>query len=130
MVTSSIGGEGKSFISTNLAMSLAGSQKRVLLIDIDLRNPRISILLYAANVFGYRNIFVEKHQLRKWMRRTRTHNLFIIGTGKKRTKATEVLMDRVSNNFFKTLRERFDYIVVDTPPMTPVIDAPTYLSTL
>jgi capsular exopolysaccharide synthesis family protein len=123
MITSSIGGEGKSFISTNFAISLAGTNKKVLLIDIDLRNPRVSSLFNTLNVSGISEFLLGHLPIEKVVLRTAIHNLFLIGAGKKRTDAIDVLLDGNFAEMFARLRMLFDYIVIDTPPVTPVADA-------
>lgn len=123
MVTSAISGEGKSFISTNLSISLAGPDKKVLLIDIDLRNPRISTLYKAGNVAGISELLHNEATLDKVIRRTATENLFLLGAGIKRLSAAEFLLDGNIPELFAKIREQFDYIIVDTPPVRPVYDA-------
>jgi capsular exopolysaccharide synthesis family protein len=122
MITSSIAGEGKSFITTNFAISLAGSSKRVLVIDMDLRNPRLSSLYRVGNATGLAEFLLGEVTIEKIIRRTRTQNLFLIGAGIKRSKATEMILDGNIAQLFASLRTLFDYIIVDTPPVAPVID--------
>jgi capsular exopolysaccharide synthesis family protein len=123
MVTSSITGEGKTFVSTNFAMSLAGSSKKVLLIDLDFRNPKLSNLYQATNHSGAAEVLVDKVPIQKVIHSTLTQNMYLMSAGKKRTGATSTLMDGNLESMFKELRSRFDYIIVDTPPLSPVIDA-------
>jgi len=123
MVTSAISGEGKSFISTNLSISLAGPSKKVLLMDIDLRNPRISNLYKIGNVAGIAELLHNETTLEKVISRTATENLFLLGAGMKRLSAAEFLLDGNIPELFVKLREQFDYIIVDTPPVRPVFDA-------
>lgn len=123
MVTSSITGEGKTFVSTNFAVSLAGSSKKVLLVDLDFRNPRLSNLFQATNHAGAADVLQDNIPVQKVIHSTMTQNLFFMSAGKKRMGATSTLMDGNLENMFKELRARFDYIIVDTPPISPVIDA-------
>jgi tyrosine-protein kinase Etk/Wzc len=123
MVTSAIAGEGKSFISTNFAISLAGSDRKVLLMDLDLRNPRLSNLYNATSGSGVAEFLNGEIPIEKVVRRTRTQNLFLISAGNKRTSATEKILEGDLQELFTHLHKWFDYIVIDTPPVTPVIDA-------
>lgn len=123
MVTSSITGEGKSFICANYAISLAGSKQKVLLVDMDLRNPRISNLYNVTNGPGLAEFLSGDAPVEKVVRRTVTQNLYILSAGRRRIGATEKLLGPNVQELFKKLRAHFDYIVVDTPPITSVLDA-------
>jgi len=123
MVTSAIAGEGKSFISTNFAISLAGSNKKVLLLDLDLRNPRLSNLFNAANGSGIAEFLNGEVAIEKIVRRTTTQNLFLISAGRNRNGASSKLIESNISELFVKLYKWFDYIIVDTPPVMPVIDA-------
>ncbi|MGC3947784.1 MAG: polysaccharide biosynthesis tyrosine autokinase [Chryseolinea sp.] len=123
MITSSISGEGKSFISANLATSLAGSKKRVLLIDMDLRNPRLSHYYGANHNPGVSDYLNEAVPIDKIIRHTKLPHLSIIGTGKRRTNSADTLLNGNLQDLFENLREKFDYIIVDAAPINPVSDA-------
>lgn len=123
MVTSAISGEGKSFISANLATLMSGSNKKVLLVDIDLRNPRLSTFYKATNISGVAEYLNENISIDEIIKRTILPNLFIVAAGKKRANPTELLLNGNLPKLFEKLREKFDYIIVDTAPIDPVSDA-------
>jgi capsular exopolysaccharide synthesis family protein len=123
MVTSSIAGEGKSFICTNFAISMAGSKQRVLLVDLDLRNPRISNLYGVVNTAGLAEHLTGDAPLEKVIRRTSTQNLYLLPAGRRRINATGKLLSSNLRELIERLKSSFDYIVIDTPPITSVVDA-------
>jgi len=122
-VTSSIAGEGKTFVSTNFAISLAAANKRVLLVDLDFRNPRLSNLFKAAHGIGAAEVLLENAELNKAIRATQRPNLYLMGVGQKRAGGTTTLMDGNLDTMFTQLRAKFDYIVVDMPPIKPLVDS-------
>lgn len=123
LVTSAIGGEGKSFVAANFATSLAHSKKKVLLLDLDLRNPRLSNFYSASSHLGVTEFLNGNATIEEVIHRTATPNLFLLGAGKKRTNPTEILLNGNLQSLFYKLRELFDYIIIDTAPTGPVIDA-------
>ena len=122
MVTSAVGGEGKSFISANFSTSLVRSDKKVLLLDMDLRNPGLSHFYNVATTVGVSEFLNGEVAMEDVIRRTIIPNLFIIGAGKKRTNPMEILLNGNLQKLFENLRELFDYVIVDTAPIDPVID--------
>jgi capsular exopolysaccharide synthesis family protein len=123
MVTSAIAGEGKSFVSLNFSTSLTRSNKKILLVDIDLRNPRLSHFYNASNLPGVAEFLTGNVAFDDIVRRTPTANLYFIAAGKNRANPTEILMNGDLAQLFDRFREAFDYIIVDTAPVDPVIDA-------
>jgi len=122
MVTSSSAGEGKTFVCANFAISLTASEKKVLLLDLDFRNPRLSSLYNIATVAGVADVLLGQATLQDTIRPTAVQNLYLLSAGKRRENATNILMDRDLGGLLQKLRSRFDYIVIDTPPVNPVID--------
>ncbi len=123
MITSNISGEGKSFISANFAISLARSNKRVLLLDFDLRNPRLSRFFKATNAAGVVEVLKGTMKIEEVIRGTKTPNLFFAGAGIDLKNPTEILMNANLHNLFHSLHDLFDYVIVDTAPVDPVTDA-------
>lgn len=122
MVTSSNAGEGKTFVSANFAISLTSSDKKVLLLDLDFRNPRLSSLYNIATIAGAADVLLGQASLQETIRPTAVQNLYLLSAGKRRENATNILMDRDLSGLLQKLRGTFDYIVIDTPPVNPVID--------
>lgn len=123
MVTSSIPGEGKSFVSSNLAYSLATSGKKVVLLDFDLRNPNTSQLfnLYSQKgIIEYVNTEVEIEEI---IRETPFENLRVLPAGADVGDHTEILLNGKLEHLFAYLETMFDYVIIDTPPVDLVSDA-------
>ena len=123
LVTSSIPGEGKSYVSSNLAFSLASSGKKVALLDFDLRNPNTSLLFDLYKEIGlieYLNTDITPHSS---IRETAFSNLSIIPAGVDVGDHTELLLNGKLELLFKYLEETFDYLIIDTPPVDLVSDA-------
>lgn len=124
LVTSSMSGEGKSFISVNLASTLALSEKSVVLLEMDLRKPRLSKGLKQANKEGLSNYFIGKVELDEIIRPSGIHDRFsFVPSGPIPPNPAELLMISGLEEFFMELRKRFDYIVVDSAPVGLVTDA-------
>ena len=123
-VTSSIRGEGKSTTSINLSYVLAEAGKRVLLVDGDLRIPSIAKKMDLQRTPGLSNIILEGNydavenfkteELDKW---------YILPAGDLPPNPSELLGSRKMERFLKAVSEKFDYIVVDLPPVNIVSDA-------
>lgn len=122
MVTSSNAGEGKTFVCANFAISLTASDKKVLLLDLDFRNPRLSSLYNIAATAGAADVLLGQASLKETIRPTAVQNLYLLSAGKRRENATNILMDRDLSGLLQKLRGTFDFIVIDTPPVNPVID--------
>lgn len=123
LITSSISGEGKSLISANLALSLARSGKRVVLLDMDIRNPQFSKIFKLRNSIGIAEFLEEDIKPGEIIEETEFHNLYIAPAGVTRANPTELLLNGKLTDLFQYLEEEFDYILVDTSPVSPVTDA-------
>lgn len=123
LVTSSISGEGKSYISTNLAVSFALSGKKVLLIDLDIRNPRVSAVIGLANEAGIVEYLTGTRTAAEIIKKTDFENLFVIGAGGESDTALELILTGKLNELLASLQNQFDYIIMDTSPIDPVTDA-------
>jgi tyrosine-protein kinase Etk/Wzc len=124
LITSSMSGEGKSFISLNLAASLAISGKKVVLLELDLRKPRLSSELGLKNEIGFTNFIVSNTELKYLPKPVPDHpNLYIINSGPIPTNPAELIMQDKVKVLFEYLYANYDYIVIDTPPLGLVTDA-------
>lgn len=123
MVTSNIPGEGKSFVSSNLAHNLASSGKSVVLLDFDLRNPSTSYQFEVYKRVGIIEYLLEEAQLEEILRETKFPNLSIISAGVAIGDHTNLILNGKFRDIFRFLEKRFDYILVDTPPIDLVSDA-------
>ncbi|GHA72918.1 GumC family protein [Pontibacter akesuensis] len=123
MVTSSIPGEGKSYVSTNLACSLASSGKRVALLDFDLRNPNASNLFEMRDQPGIIEFMNEEVALDEIIRDTSCSNLYLVPAGMDVGDHTELLLNGKLEQLFGYLESAMDYIIIDTPPIDLISDA-------
>jgi len=124
LITSTIAGEGKSFIATNLAMSFALTGKKVILLELDLNRPKLSINLNINNDKGISDFLLGTKDPEEIIRRTDTHeNLFIIPSGPLPDNPSELLMNGKIEDLLDFLNGIFDYIIIDIAPVGPVTDA-------
>ncbi len=125
LVTSSISGEGKSFVATNLAISLAITGKKVVLLDFDLNNPSLNNKLNIKSQKGITDFLLDKEQnIDEIILKTDLHeNLSLISTGKLPFNPSELLLNKNVEKLLNYLNEKFDYLVIDTAPVVPVTDA-------
>lgn len=122
-VTSSISGEGKSFIAINLAAVLALSGKKTLLVGLDLRKPRLQEEFGTSPTMGISTFLIGKNSASEIIQSTRVENLFVALSGPVPPNPSELIESDTMKNFFRYAHENFDYIIVDTPPVAIVTDA-------
>lgn len=124
MFTSSIGGEGKSFVSINLAASLAYSDKRVLLIGLDLRKPTLHERLQVPNQYGVSNCLIGQGKPSDFIQTTIVHPKFdVLTSGPIPPNPSELLSNGRLPSLLKELRSDYDYILIDSPPYGLVTDS-------
>lgn len=128
-VTSSLPGEGKTTTAINLAHILAESENRVILVDADLRRPRVSSYLDLVGEVGLTTVLSGQAGLEDVLQQTTNPNLQVLAAGKHPPKPTELLQSELMRSLLSELRGRADYVVLDAPPLLPVADA-TVLSTV
>ena len=127
IVTSSTAGEGKSFISANLASAYAVGGDKVLLIDCDLRRGRQDKLFGIKNKskLGFSNLLIDdkwKNNLNKYINKTKEDNLSIITTGAMPPNPTVLLESKRIEEVLEELKNKYDLIILDTPPVTGLTD--------
>lgn len=124
LVTSSFSGEGKSFISTNLGAALAISGKRTVILEFDLRKPKIATGLGLVKTHGLTNFLVGSAKLEELVQSVpQIENLSIISCGPVPPNPSELLLTSKVPDLFQWLRNNFDAIVIDTAPVGLVSDA-------
>lgn len=125
LLTSSMSGEGKSFTAINLANILALSGKKVLLMELDLRKPGLSSKLGVSNNVGFSNYSIDPNisisSIIKPL--TMNQNMFIISSGPLPPNPAETLIAGHIPDLIKNLKEKFDYILMDAPPIGIITDA-------
>jgi tyrosine-protein kinase Etk/Wzc len=122
LVTSAAEGEGKSFVSFNLAGNFAQSNKRTLLLDCDLRRPRIHAIMGVDKKPGLVDFLLHKTKLEEIIRKTRKNNLSYITSGSIIKNPAELLESKKMDDFLKIIRDFFDVIIIDSAPIVAVID--------
>jgi polysaccharide biosynthesis transport protein len=121
-VTSPVPGDGKSTLSSNLAVTMAQSGRRVLLIDADFRRPRIAKLFGIEADIGMATVVAGAAELDDGIHASCVANLSIMPGGKRPSNPAELLSSPRFGELLEALREKFDMIIVDTPPLLAVSD--------
>lgn len=122
--TSTLPNEGKSTLSTNLAQLMAHGGARVILVDADLRNPSLSRALVPDARIGLVDVVGQKARLEDALVVDPETKLSILpaGTTSKLLHTNEILASKAMHALVTELRSKFDYVVLDMPPMAPVVD--------
>ena len=123
LVTSSEPGEGKSFVSLNLAYAIAMTGKRTVLVDLDLRSPQIANYLGLSSASGLINYLVAKNGAdESSLIHSQTESLDVITAGPVPPNPSELLLSSKLDRLMNDLRERYDYVIIDTAPVERVSD--------
>jgi succinoglycan biosynthesis transport protein ExoP len=123
LVTSTVPGEGKSFLTTNLALTFASHGEKVVIVDCDLRKPNIHRSFGLANTQGTLDICTGTKTLDQVVHKAVHPNLDIIASGGRAKNPTQVLNGKAFEQFVADLRKRYDRVFFDTPPLAAVSDA-------
>lgn len=125
LITSSIPGEGKSFISTNLATAFAQNGSKVLLMDCDMRKGRLHKIFGIENDKGLSNLLLENVEVHfnSYIRRTSIENLYLLPKGVVPPNPSELLNSPKTRVLLRTLAEKFDYIILDGTPVNGLTDS-------
>lgn len=127
MITSSVPGEGKSFVSSNLAVAFAQYDKKVLIIDCDMRLGRTHKIFEVSNKNGLSNLIAKYDEdetaLEEYIQKTEVKNLYVLPRGVVPPNPSELLSSKRFETILNKLRKVFDYIILDSVPTNGLPDA-------
>lgn len=121
-ITSTISGEGKSFITINLAGIISMLDLKVVILDLDLRKPKLHLSFDTGNDKGISTYLVGQSKLDDILFETESENLKIIPSGPIPPNPAELVQSPRMDELLDKLSERFDYVIIDTPPIGLVTD--------
>jgi len=123
VVTSTGPGEGKTVVAANLAVALAQAGQRVLLVDADMRKPRVHAVFGKPQQPGLSNVLVGNAKSSGALYKTTVAGLWVMPAGLHPPNPAELLASKRFNDFMSSLAEHFDWVIVDTPPVMAVTDS-------
>jgi tyrosine-protein kinase Etk/Wzc len=126
-VTSTISGEGKTFVALNLGGILAFGGKRVIILDLDMRKPRIHKGFNATNEFGMSTLLSARDEIGNLIRKSELENLHFITAGPIPPNPSELIINGRLSKAIETLKHELDYdiVIIDNPPVGLVTDGIT-----
>ncbi|MGV0871969.1 polysaccharide biosynthesis tyrosine autokinase [Mycolicibacterium sp. XJ879] len=123
VVTSSMPNEGKSTTAINIALALAEAEHRVVLVDGDLRRPRLDKYLDLVGSVGFSTVLAGRAELEDALQKTRFPGLSLLASGTIPPNPSELLGSLAAKKVLGELRTQFDYVVIDSSPLLAVTDA-------
>lgn len=123
LITSTIPGEGKSYISSNLAISFAQAGKKVLIIDCDLRKGRQHKIFKLNSRKGLSNLLISDNSYKDYIAETKIENLYVIPRGVVPPNPSELLGSKKNVQLIEELKKHFDIIILDGAPITGLSDS-------
>ena len=121
-VTSPSPGDGKTTLASNLAVAIANAGKRILLIDADFRRPRVHTLFGITSDTGMSSVIEGTVELNDAIRETSVDNLSILPCGPRPSNPAELLTSRRFEELLEVLREKYELVLIDSPPVLAVTD--------
>ncbi len=124
LVTSSVAKEGKTSTATNLAVAMAQSGQRVLLVDADLRNPRLNRVFKVKREPGLSDVLIGRASLSESVYEVSDiPNLYLLPCGPIPPNPAELLSSQALQNLLETLKQEYDLVILDSAPLLPVSDS-------
>jgi tyrosine-protein kinase Etk/Wzc len=121
-ISSTVSGEGKSFIALNLGAVLALSKKRVILVDLDMRKTKTHQLLSSEKARGVSTVLIRKHAWVDCVVNTSLEDFDIMPAGPHPPNPSELLLNGEFEEMINSLKDHYDYVILDTPPVGLVTD--------
>ncbi len=121
-VTSSAPSEGKSTTASNLAVTYADTGKRVLLVDCDLRKPRLNKIFNVSNLAGLTSVLTGKASLSESIKLVK-EGMYLLPSGPIPPNPVELIRSKAMDHFLEVVKVEFDLVILDTPPVGLVTDA-------
>jgi capsular exopolysaccharide synthesis family protein len=125
VVTSAAPREGKSFLALNLALAFAGDPGRTVLVDADLRRPTVHRLMNPEPALGLSEVLRGTAKLEHALVRLKNSPLRVLPGGKPSSNPADLISSAACKNLIASLREQFQRVIIDTPPVVPFTDADT-----
>jgi capsular exopolysaccharide synthesis family protein len=123
MLTSSVPAEGKTFISTSLARVYAQSGQRVIVLDADMRHPRLHKALALENTEGLVQVLNGKRTLAEVLRQDPKTGIDVLTAGTGAPNPADLLRSQKMEQLLRSLKDSYDIVIVDTPPFIPMTDS-------
>ncbi|WP_431844245.1 polysaccharide biosynthesis tyrosine autokinase, partial [Calidifontibacter indicus] len=123
VMTSCLAGEGKTTTTANLALTMAEAGAKVVLIEGDLRRPRLLRYLGMEGAVGITDVLIGRAEIKDVVQRFGEHELGVIGAGQIPPNPSELLGSDAMRTVLNELQDVFDYVIIDAPPLLPVTDA-------
>ena len=123
VITSTVPSEGKSTTAANLAIALADTGKNVLIVEADLRNPKVTQYLDIEGAVGLTDVLIGRAELQDVIQKWGKNKLYVLPAGQIPPNPSELLGSVAMNNIITKLEEAFDVVLYDCPPLLPVTDA-------
>lgn len=121
--TSSVPNEGKSTTTVNLVITLAATGSRVVLVEADLRRPRVAAYLGLEDAAGLTSVLIGQAELDDVLQPWGNGKLDVLASGPIPPNPSELLGSQAMDNLVRELEARYDYVIIDSPPLLPVTDA-------
>lgn len=123
VITSSGPEEGKTTIASNLSCVMAEAGHKTVIMDCDLRCPKLHRAFLVSNTKGITNIMLGEISLKDAIQKTQVDNLYIITSGMAAKNPAAIIASSKMKNLIDSLKSDFEYIIIDTPPVISVTDA-------
>lgn len=128
LITSVVRGEGKSMVTANLAIALARQNQKTLVIDGDLRRPSLSELFRIPEGPGLSEWWVKQESIAGFLRRMEGAPLWFLPAGAVPEQPAEMLQSEGMSRLLDSLAQRFEWVIIDSPPVGPIADAGSWIT--